>query len=74
MVFQEIVDSVRSLSIEQQDRLIELIHRQREEQGGNDIWSDLQKFRTILEKEGIFADEHDFSNLRDRTPGREVNL
>jgi hypothetical protein len=31
MVSQEIVDSVRSLSIEEQDRLIELIHHQREE-------------------------------------------
>lgn len=66
MIFQEIVDSVRSLSIEEQDRLIELIHRQRAEQRGNDLWSDLQKFRTTLEAEGIFADEDDFSNLRDR--------
>jgi hypothetical protein len=74
MVFQEIVDSVRSLSIEEQDRLIELIHRQRDEQRGNDLWNDLQKFRTTLEAEEIFADEDDFSNLRDRAPGREVNL
>jgi hypothetical protein len=74
MVFQEIVDSVRSLSIKEQDSLIELIHRQREEQRGNDLWNDLQKFRATLEQEGIFSDEDDFSNLRDRTLGREVNL
>ena len=74
MVFQEIVDSVQSLSINEQDRLIELIHRQREQQRGNDLWNDLQKFRATLEQEGIFSDEDDFSNLRDRTPGREVNL
>jgi hypothetical protein len=74
MVFQEIVDSVRALSIQEQDSLIELIHRQREQQRGNDLWNDLQKFRATLEQEGIFCDEDDFSNLRDRTPGREVNL
>ena len=45
MVFQEIVDSVQSLSINEQDRLIELIHRQREQQRGNNLWNDLQKFR-----------------------------
>jgi len=66
--------SVRSLSIKEQDSLIELIHRQREEQRGNDLWNDLQKFRATLEQEGIFSDEDDFSNLRDRTLGREVNL
>jgi hypothetical protein len=74
MVFQEIVDSVQSLSIKEQDSLIELIHRQREQQRGQDLWNDLQKFRAILEQEEIFCDEDDFSNLRDRTPGREVNL
>ena len=74
MVFQEIVDSVQSLSIKEQDRLIELIHQQREQQRGNDIWSDLQKFRKTLEQGEIFDDEDDFSNWRDRTPGREVNL
>ena len=74
MVFQEIVDSVQSLSINEQDRLIELIHRQREQQRGNDLWNDLQKFRSTLEQEGIFSDEDDFSNLREQTPGREINL
>jgi hypothetical protein len=48
--------------------------QQREQQRGNDLWSDLQKFRNTLEQGEIFYDEDDFSNLRDRTPGREVNL
>jgi hypothetical protein len=34
MVFQEIVDSIRALSIEEQDNLIELIHEQRGQQRG----------------------------------------
>jgi hypothetical protein len=74
MVFQEIVDSVIALSVEEQDNLIELIRQQREEQKGNDLWHSLQRMRAILEEEGIFADEDDFANLRDRSPGREVNL
>ncbi len=74
MVFQEIVDSVRALSVEEQDNLIELIRQQREKQQGNKFWEGLQRMRAILEKEGIFADEDDFANLRDRSPGREVNL
>lgn len=74
MIFQEIVDSLRVLYVQEQDSLIELIHQQREQQRGNDLWSDLQKFRNTLEQEEIFYDEDDFSNLRDRTSGREVNL
>jgi hypothetical protein len=74
MAFQEIVDSVRALSVQEQDNLIELIRQQREEQKGNDLWHSLQRMRAILEEEGIFADEDDFANLRDRSPGREVSL
>jgi hypothetical protein len=68
MVFQEIVDSVRALSIKDQDNFIELIRQQRSEQPqGNELWNSLQQMRAILEEEGIFADEDDFSNLRDRS-------
>ena len=74
MIFQEIVDSIRVLSVQEKDRLIELIHHQRKQQRGNDLWNDLEKFRNTLEQGEIFDDEDDFSNLRDRTPGREVNL
>ena len=65
MVFQEIVDSVQSLSIKEQDRLIELIHRQRERHRENDLWNDFLKFRATLEQEGIFSDEDDFSIILD---------
>jgi cysteinyl-tRNA synthetase len=66
MTFQEIVDSVRTLSRQEQDSLIESIYRQRKQQRGNDLWNDLQKFRATLEQEGIFDDGDDYSNLRDR--------
>jgi hypothetical protein len=43
-------------------------------QQGNEFWHSLQKLRATLEREGIFFDEDDFADLRDRSPGREVNL
>jgi hypothetical protein len=74
MVFQEIVDSVIALSVEEQDNLIELIHQQREEQHGNKFLEGFKKLRATMEREGISFDDDDFANLRDRSPGREVNL
>ncbi len=74
MVFQEIVDSVRALSIEEQDNLIELIHQQREQQHGNKFWEGFKELRATMEREGISFNDEDFADLRDRSPGREVNL
>jgi cysteinyl-tRNA synthetase len=74
MVFQEIVDSVRALSVQEQDNLIELIQQQREEQQGNKFWEGFQKLRATMEREGISFDDNDFADLRDRSPGREINL
>ncbi|WP_373544356.1 hypothetical protein [Chamaesiphon sp.] len=74
MVFQEIVDSVRALSVEEQDNLIELIRQQRERQNGGKFWEGFQKMRATLEREEISFDDNDFADLRDRSPGREVNL
>jgi hypothetical protein len=74
MVFQEIVDSVQALSVQEQDNLIELMLQQRKQQLGNELWNSLQQMRAMLEEEDIFADEDDFTNLRDRSPGREVIL
>jgi cysteinyl-tRNA synthetase len=74
MVFQEIVDSVRALSIEEQDNLIELIHQQREQQHGNKFWEGFKELRATMEQEGISFNDEDFADLRDRSPGREVNL
>jgi cysteinyl-tRNA synthetase len=74
MVFQEIVDSVRALSIEEQDNLIELIHQQREQQHGNKFWEGFQRMRATLEREAISFNDDDFADLRDRSPGREANL
>jgi cysteinyl-tRNA synthetase len=74
MVFQEIVDSVRALSVQEQDNLIELIRQQREQQHGKKFWDGFQELRATLEREGISFDDNDFADLRDRSPGREINL
>jgi cysteinyl-tRNA synthetase len=67
MVFQEIVDSVRALSIQEQDKLIELIRQQRSEQQGNKFWEGLQELRATLAREEISFDDDDLANLRDRS-------
>jgi hypothetical protein len=74
MVFQEIVDSVRVLSIEEQDNLIDLIHQQRAQRRGDKFWAGLQNFRAKLDRDEICFDDGDFADLRDRTPGREITL
>jgi cysteinyl-tRNA synthetase len=74
MIFQEIVDSVRSLSVEEQDKLIELIQQQREQQQGQKFWDGFKELRSTLEREEISFDDDDFADLRDRSPGREVDL
>jgi len=38
----------------------------------NDFWSALQDFRERVDLENI--DDDTFENLRDKSPGREVNL
>ncbi|MEY4518965.1 MAG: hypothetical protein RLZZ499_1564 [Cyanobacteriota bacterium] len=53
MVFQEIVDSVQALSVQEQDNLIELIRQQRKQQLGNELWNSLQQMRAMLEEEDI---------------------
>jgi hypothetical protein len=41
---------------------------------GNGFWNGLQELRATIEREGIIFDDEDFADLRDRSPGREVNL
>lgn len=40
----------------------------------NDFWSAYQKFRARIEQSGITFDDRTFDNLRDKSPGREVDL
>ncbi|NEP06849.1 MULTISPECIES: hypothetical protein [Okeania] len=40
----------------------------------NDFCSAYQKFRAKIEQKGITFDDNTFENLRDKSPGREVDL
>lgn len=42
--------------------------------GGEKFWSLYQKFRQKMQQEEFFFEDNDFVNLRDKSPGREVNL
>jgi hypothetical protein len=60
MIFQEIVDSLESLSIEDRDRLFELIRKQRVEERENEILANAQAVFKAVEmgtaKKGNFED------------------
>lgn len=44
------------------------------EQKTANFWDALQTFRAKIEKESIVFNDDDFANLRDKSPGREVEL
>jgi Ulp1 family protease len=72
--FQEIVESIEQLSIEDQNYLFEMLRQKREQQKTNTFWDVLQECRKIIETENIVFTDEDFADLRDKSPGREVNL
>jgi len=41
---------------------------------GENFWEMTLRFRERMEREGIEFTDDDFANLRDRSPGREVEL
>jgi hypothetical protein len=72
--FQEVVESIEQLSIEDQNYLFEMLRQKRKQQKTNTFWDVLQECRKIIETENIIFTEEDFADLRDKSPGREVNL
>jgi hypothetical protein len=77
MTLQEILDKIENLPTEEQDYLLEILKRRTEEKEksrGDKFWEGLQNFRRAIEEEGIIFTEDDFANLRDKSPGRDVNL
>lgn len=87
---EKIIESIETLSLEEQDDLLALIIKRRIakrrheiarnetnfklEQKVGDFWDALQSFRAKLESERIVFNDEDFANLRDKSPGREVEL
>ena len=52
-----------------QDNLPEIV-RQMDK---GDLWDAIQEFRAVMEREGLYYDGV-FDNVRDRSPGREIEL
>ncbi|NMF66429.1 hypothetical protein DP113_31825 [Brasilonema octagenarum UFV-E1] len=74
MTLQEIINSINSLSTEERDYLFEFLRKKKEESRGDHFWEGLQKFRKVIQSEGIIFTDQDFADLRDKSVGREIDL
>jgi hypothetical protein len=74
MTLQEIINSIESLPTEERDYLFEFLRKKKEESKGDSFWQGLQKFRNIIQNEGIIFTDDDFADLRDSSVGREIDL
>ncbi|MTJ53853.1 hypothetical protein FJR38_14960 [Anabaena sp. UHCC 0253] len=85
MTLQEIIKSLDDLSVEDKTSLFNVLESQlsqikeqlQEEllqNKGDNFWQGVLRFRETIEREGIEFTDEDFANLRDRSPGREVEL
>jgi hypothetical protein len=74
MTLQEIINSIENLPQEEQDYLLEFLRKKKEESIGDNFWQGLQKFRSVIQTEGIIFTDDDFADLRDRSVGKEIEL
>ncbi|WP_242072042.1 hypothetical protein [Nostoc sp. FACHB-110] len=74
MNLQELIDSINSLPTEEQDYLFEFLLKKKEESRGDKFWQELQNFRNIIQSEDIIFTDEDFTDLRDKSVGREIDL
>ena len=81
MTLQEILQSLDELSIAEQASLfnalrwrLEKANQQEAQERGERFGQGILDFRAAIEREGIEFTDEDFANLRDRSPGREVEL
>lgn len=85
MTLQEIIKSLDNLSLQDQASLFNVLrlklaqttHEEPEkamESDGEGFWQGVLRFRETIEQEGIIFTGEDFADLRDRSPGREIEL
>jgi len=85
MTLQEIIKSLDTLSVQDQASLLDVLrlkltqttHEEPEktiENDGDRFWEGVLRFRETIEQEGIIFADEDFADLRDRSPGREIEL
>lgn len=78
MTLQEMIQGLDQLSQEEQVSLLSVLQNRLEgtepTQVGETFWDGVLRFRQVIEEEGLVFTDEDFADLRDRTPGREVEL
>ncbi|MFP4101110.1 hypothetical protein [Coleofasciculus sp.] len=79
MTLQEILEAVDELSVDEQTSLfnvlqVKLSQVSQSSSNGETFWAMTLRFRERMEREGIGFTDEDFANLRDRSPGREIDL
>ena len=84
MTLQEIIKSLDNLSVEDQASLLDVLRQRlgrfvegeesQENTAGESFWEMTLRFRERMEQEGIEFSDEDFADLRERNPGREVEL
>jgi hypothetical protein len=85
MTLQEIIKSLDDLSVEDQAALFGTLRLKLSQEiggekndtldrAGETFWEMTLRFRERIEREGIEFTDEDFADLRDRSPGREVEL
>ena len=86
MTLQEVLKSVDKLSIEEQTYLFDVLKaklargeaalsvQNQSSNNGETFWDMTLRFRQQIEEEGIEFTDEDFADLRDRTPGRKVEI
>ena len=80
MKLQEMIQGLDELSLEEQVSLFNILEQRlkkevvNQQDNGELFWQGLLKFRERIEKEGIVFTDDDFADLRDKSPGREIEL
>ncbi len=85
MTLQEIIQSLDDLPMQDQTSLLNVLHLRLDsiesknsvqpvQSDGNSFWEGVLRFRETIEREGIEFTDEDFADLRDRSPGREIEL
>jgi hypothetical protein len=82
MTLNEMIRSLDDLSMQDQTSLLQVLSQRlpeaatapRPQGNGDTFWTGVLKFRERIEQEGIEFTDEDFADLRDRSPGREIDL
>ncbi|MDB9451431.1 hypothetical protein [Dolichospermum circinale] len=80
---QAVLENLRELPTDKQQEVLDFIQFLKHKlppnkptfnPNGENFWEMTLRFRERMEREGIEFTDDDFANLRDRSPGREVEL